>query len=132
MPGTHCPPDLGNELFAQVAADVDVDLHERLRDIRYQWEHRVRPDHPAKQAMAAAGVDYMRTGFALFSLCLPAGCVFAGRPPATLHLVGAYCQSRAQGRGSGALAAGCPEAVGWPSTWSTGSAQARGQAQARA
>ena len=47
-----------------------------------------------KQAMAAAGVAYMRTGFAIISLCLPRGCVFTGRMPATERLVSLYCKHR--------------------------------------
>jgi hypothetical protein len=59
--------------------------------------------------MAAAGVDYMRTGYAILSLsrcsrrsssiellsvCLPARCVFRGRMPATERLVGLYRRAR--------------------------------------
>ena len=95
-PRTHCPAELPRQTFEQIAADIDVDLHFRLAGIRSAWDRmrRERPDHPLVRAAAAAGVDYMRTGYCLFSLCLPAECFFRGREPATARLVTMYRLAR--------------------------------------
>jgi hypothetical protein len=94
QPETHCPLVLPRGIFFQIAADIHVDVHARLRDIRWTWEHRVPSHHPTKRAMAAAGIDYMFTGYAILSLCMPAQCVFRGRTPATERLVGMYRRAR--------------------------------------
>ena len=44
--------------------------------------------------MAAANVNYTRTGYAVMSLCLPEGCMFTGRMPATERLVSLYDKHR--------------------------------------
>ena len=76
-PRTHAPYDLGRHMFSQIAADIDVDLYARLvrnacrparaflpaADIREQWDVRVPHDHHTKRSLAAAGVDYLQTGF---------------------------------------------------------------------
>jgi hypothetical protein len=97
-PRTLCPLAMPRSTFSQIAADIDVDLHARLAQIRGAWD-RFRSTaagaaHPTVRAMAAADVDYGTTGFCLFSLCLPAACDFRGREPATNHLVTIYRRSR--------------------------------------
>lgn len=123
QPSTHCPLDLGASTFSQIAVDIDVirvvawrqapdaDLHERLsaalRRAAGGHTRTVAPTHPPRPShetiprdqarprlRTAAGIDYMHTGYAVMSLCLPTRCVFRGRPPATLHLVDAYRRSR--------------------------------------
>ncbi len=91
-PRTMCPPMLSDTVFCQIASDIDVDLHVRLATIHREWiALRVEcTEHPAVRAMAIAGVDYMRTVFCLFSLCLPDGCTFRGREPATSRLKTMY------------------------------------------
>jgi hypothetical protein len=81
-------------VFCQIATDIEVDVHARLQEIRWMWEHCVPPDHPTKRAMLAAGADFMLSGYAVLSLCLPAHCVFHGRPPATDRLVGMHRRGR--------------------------------------
>ena len=93
---THCPMLFQRSVFEQIAADIDVvgSLFERLEAIRHSWQFHVDPCHPTKRAMAAANVDYMQSGYAIFSLCLPPGCVFHGQIPATEQLVTLYCKHR--------------------------------------
>lgn len=96
-PRTHSPLVFSDTAFFQIAADIDVDVHARLREIRRRWDtfRTVEcPDHPLVRNMANADVDYMRTGYCLFSLCLPANCNFRGRPPATDRLVNMYRKAR--------------------------------------
>jgi hypothetical protein len=95
QPQTHCPLELSATSFHQIAADIDLpSVHARLAEVRDAWERAVPGSHPMKRAMAAAGVDYMRTGLALLSLCLPPRSVFRGRAPATARLVAMYMRSR--------------------------------------
>lgn len=96
-PRTHCPAALPRAAFEQIAADVDVNVFDRLRGIRAAWDElrADQPDHPLVRAAAAAGVDYMRTGFCLFSLCLPPGCHHRGpAEPASGRLVTMYRRAR--------------------------------------
>ena len=91
QPETHCPFQMERWLFQQLAMDLDVPhLLHRLQEIEYAWYNEVDASHTTKRAMQAAGVDYMRTGYAILSLCLPNDCRFAGRPPSTESLVGIY------------------------------------------
>lgn len=97
-PRYACPPALPRGIFCQIAADVDVDLHARLARIRAAWDRfRAGPEgaaHHTVRALAVADVDYLETGYCLFSLCLPDACDFRGREPATAHLVAAYRRAR--------------------------------------
>jgi hypothetical protein len=102
-PRTHAPPALSSVAFAQIAADIDVpSVHARLAELRRAWDalRADRPDHPLVRATASADVDYLRTGFALFSLCLPADCTFRGREPATARLVNMYRTARRLPKGA--------------------------------
>ncbi len=102
-PRTHAPPALSPEAFAQIAADIDLpSVHARLAELRRAWDalRADRPDHPLVRATASADVDYLRTGFALFSLCLPADCTFRGREPATARLVAMYRTARRLPKGA--------------------------------
>lgn len=101
-PRTHAPIELPRAWFEQIAADIDVNVFERLTSIRKAWDdiRRDRPDHPIVRASAAADVDFMRTGLCLFSLCLPSDCFFRGRDPSTIRLVSMYCSARRLPRAS--------------------------------
>ena len=95
QPETHCPLQLSRAVFEQIAADIDVSsVFARLEQIQHRWLYEIPADHPMKRAMSAAKVDYMRTGFAILSLCLPSGCQFAGRMPASETLVSLYRRQR--------------------------------------
>ena len=93
---THCPMQFERGTFEQIAADIEVNgsFFERMQEIRTAWYQLVDPPHPMKRAMAAAGVDYMRSGYAIFSLCLPSGCIFRGPIPSTERLVTLYYKHR--------------------------------------
>ena len=95
QPETHCPLQLSRAVFEQIATDIDVpSVFARLEQIRNRWLYEIPADHPMKRAMSAAKVDYMRTGFAILSLCLPSSCQFAGRMPASETLVSLYRRQR--------------------------------------
>lgn len=95
QPETHCPMQLSRSVFEQIAVDIDLpSVFFRLQQIRYTWQYEIAPDHPMKQAMAHSNVDYMNTGYAVMSLCLPQSCQFTGRIPATERLVSIYRRSR--------------------------------------
>ena len=95
QPETYCPRELATVAFQQIAADMDVpSVLERLAQVRRSWTEQVPHDHPTKRAMAASGTDYMSTGYAIMSLCLPERCVFSGPEPATARLVSMYRVAR--------------------------------------
>lgn len=96
QPATLCPMAFPRATFEQLAVDIDMpsSLFLRLQQVQDAWHYEVNPHHPMKRAMAAAGIDYMRTGYAIMSLCLPQGCTFLGRMPATERLVTLYGQHR--------------------------------------
>jgi hypothetical protein len=86
--------ELDATAFNQIAADVPVPSTAfTLQRIRRAWD-ALAGDHPTKRALAAAGVDYMRTGYALLSMCLPPACVHEGGQPGAAHLVASYCRAR--------------------------------------
>lgn len=87
---THCPIELSRSVFEQMAADIPHfetfgDLRLRQAEIATAWSafQRSEPDHPTVRAMAAAGMDYTRSGFAMLSLCLPSDCHFTGKVSAS-------------------------------------------------
>ena len=95
QPETHCPMVLSRSVFEQIAVDIDLpSVIHRLREIEHTWRYEIPHDHAMKQAMAQANVDYMRTGYAILSLCLPGTCQFHGRIPATERLVNLYRRER--------------------------------------
>jgi hypothetical protein len=98
---THCPRSLGRSIFSQVAFDLPepVDcggIIGRLMRIRVDWDtfRYKNPDHPTVRSLAAAGIDYHLTGYALLSLCVPPNCCFRGRIPNTNRLVTMYRRVR--------------------------------------
>lgn len=90
QPETHCPRPLTRAAHAQLVADLSAEGG--LADLAARWARvRVeRADHPTVRSCAAAGVDFLTTGLAVLSLCLPPTCRFLGRAPATNHLVDVY------------------------------------------
>lgn len=102
---THCPPVLPRHIIHQLAADMEHfptfgDLLQRQDQIRTEWDafQRRQPDHPTVRAMAAAGIDYMDTGYAVFSLCLPATCCYrspGGNPIQSNELLALWHRRRA-------------------------------------
>lgn len=83
QPETHCPQVLPRAMVEQLAADMDHfvlfgDLLKRMAQVRAEWDtfRLDHPENPTVRALAAAGVDYDRTGFFILSLCLPAGCCY--------------------------------------------------------
>ena len=93
QPQTMCPHVLGRRKVQQLAADLPLpgafgDLLERWSSIQSKWNtfRAHQASHPMVCAMAAAGVDYMATGYALLSLCLPSNCFFETRPETGLFL----------------------------------------------
>lgn len=100
---THCPVDLADGVFEQMAVDIGHlstlgDLRLRQRQISERWaafcdDH---PDHPTVCAFAASGQDYNRSGFALLSLCLPPDCTYTGTVTTgpTGHLANIWHQVR--------------------------------------
>ena len=111
QPDTHCPLVLSRSMLQQIAADIDLpSVPARLQSIAPRssltplsededlmaraWNTLVPTDHPLKRALAAAGIDYMSTGYVILSLCLPERCVFRGRSPATARLVRMYLRAR--------------------------------------
>jgi hypothetical protein len=70
-------------VFYQIAADIEIEsVHHRLQEIKDAWMYQVDEQHPTKAAMVSAGIDYMKTGYCLLSLCLPSTCYYTGRTPA--------------------------------------------------
>ena len=99
-PSTHCPRNLGAFVFSQVALDLPDVCHTgtltRLLQIRGTWNafRCSHPDHPTVRALAAAGVDYTTTGYAVLSLCIPPTCCFTGRTANSVRLLTMYRRAR--------------------------------------
>ena len=81
QPQHHCPVQLSRAEFEQLAADLGHfetfgDLLLRWQQVQTSWERlcNTEPTHPTVRAFAAARLDYKYSGYALLSLCLPAGC----------------------------------------------------------
>lgn len=99
----HCPIDLDQGLFEQMAVDIEHyptlgDLRARQATIAQRWDRfrAEHPNHPTVRAFAAAGRDYNRSGFAMLSLCVPDDCCFhakSGSGP-TSHLANVWHRIR--------------------------------------
>ena len=96
-PSTHAPRSLGAVTFSQVVLDLpDPDILSRILRMQGAWNafRCTHPDHPTVRALAAAGIDYATTGYAVLSLCIPPTCCFAGRPANNLRLLTMYRKAR--------------------------------------
>ena len=96
-PSTHAPRSLGVVTFSQVALDLpDPGILSRILQLRGTWNafRCAHPDHPTVRALAAAGVDYATTGFAVLSLCIPPTCCFTGRAANNTRLLTMYRKAR--------------------------------------
>lgn len=96
-PSTLAPMSLSTLQRSQLLADMDLEsLPESLGRLRDRWERfaLTDPDHPLVRSLVATGRDYLSTGFAIFSLCLPPSCTFIGRKPANYTMLSEYARQR--------------------------------------
>lgn len=94
-PTTLAPMPLSPLQRSQLLADMDLgSLPASLCQLRNRWERFVltEPMHPLVRSLTAAGRDYMDTGFAIFSLCLPSSCTFRGHKPTNYSMLQGYAR----------------------------------------
>lgn len=96
-PQTLAPMSLSPLQYSQLLADMDLEsLPASLDRLRRQWETftLTNPSHPLVRSLVATNRNYIDTGFAIFSLCLPSACTFTGRKPVNYPMLSEYARQR--------------------------------------
>lgn len=96
-PRTLAPLPLSRSHWSQIVADIELpSLPSALESLRCRWEtfSLLHPEHPLVSRLLAARQDFVETGYAIMSLCLPTSCTFSGNRSSNWAMLCEYARQR--------------------------------------